>query len=219
MAHACDEETLREARCGRCATVFYVCRRCDFGRRYCSPACQAAAHRQRCREAHRRWQQSREGRFHLAAKQAERRAREIVVDQGRQEVAPSGILSVRDAPALAMAAAPTSDAGGVPDAQAATLDETDPVGDAPVRDVRRGRDPAGDPARADDDASPRRTDAARGPVAVLPAAPLRCCVCGRPGRFVRTGPLRRLRHRPDHGALRGRGRGPDPPPSRARFVP
>ena len=50
-------------------------------------------------------------------------------------------------------------------------------------------------------ASACRAGLARGSVPVVPAPALRCVVCGRPGRFVRAGPLRRLRLRQTDRAL------------------
>jgi hypothetical protein len=48
-------DSLREVRCGRCALVFYVCRRCDRGQIYCDDPCRDAARRDDKREAQRRY--------------------------------------------------------------------------------------------------------------------------------------------------------------------
>ena len=45
-----------------CGAVFYLCRRCDRGQRYCSPRCREKARRLQRRQANRRHQQSPEGR-------------------------------------------------------------------------------------------------------------------------------------------------------------
>jgi len=46
-----------------CRTVFYLCRHCDRGQRYCSSRCRQKSRRQQRREANRRHQQSPEGRL------------------------------------------------------------------------------------------------------------------------------------------------------------
>src|SRR5450432_1286743 len=89
--------------------------------------------------------------------------------------------------------------------------------DAPLADRLGGRDSArGTTARRW--ASASGTDAARGAGVVDGTSPVRCAVCGRPGRFIRTGPLRRLRHRQPDRALRSGSRGPGPPSARARAL-
>jgi hypothetical protein len=52
-----------------------------------------------------------------------------------------------------------------------------------------------------------RFDSARRSIALGTAAPVCCARCGRAGKFVRVGPLRRLRVRKRDRALRGRGAG------------
>ncbi len=46
-----------------CGAVFYLCRHCDRGQRYCSPRCRQKSRRQQRRQANRRHQQSPEGRL------------------------------------------------------------------------------------------------------------------------------------------------------------
>lgn len=43
--------------------MFYLCRHCDRGQRYCSPRCREKSRRQQRRQANRRHQQSPEGRL------------------------------------------------------------------------------------------------------------------------------------------------------------
>lgn len=196
----CDEEvSLRRGRCGRpaCGRVFYVCRPCDRGQVYCSRDCSEMARVEDVRAARARYRDSDEARAdHRDYVRAWRASRRFVRDQGSQKVAPSSKVILGGAPAAAMDVAPASDAGGVPDAQAATPDQADSVGDPPLGELRRGGDPPGGAAAVHGAAPTGGADPDRGPVPVVPAPVLRCAVCGRPGRFVRAGPLRRLRLRP-----------------------
>ena len=59
------EETLRQRFCrgAGCGVVFWICRHCDRGHRYCGGRCRRKARRQQRRAANRRHQQSREGRL------------------------------------------------------------------------------------------------------------------------------------------------------------
>jgi len=59
-----------------CGVVFYLCRRCDRGQRYCSPRCREKALRLQRREANRRHQQSPEGRLDHRDRQREYRKRQ-----------------------------------------------------------------------------------------------------------------------------------------------
>jgi len=65
--------------------VFFICARCDRGDRYCSGGCRHTARAESLRQAGRRYQTSREGRFGHAARQ--QRQREKVTHQGPQEFA------------------------------------------------------------------------------------------------------------------------------------
>ena len=56
------EVVLRPRLCFRCHTMFYICRRCDRGHRYCSPSCRTAALHEQRRQANRRHQHSLAGR-------------------------------------------------------------------------------------------------------------------------------------------------------------
>lgn len=58
-----------------CRQVFFLCRRCDRGDRYCSRACAHQARHATLRAASRRYQQSRRGRGQHAARQAHYRRR------------------------------------------------------------------------------------------------------------------------------------------------
>lgn len=83
------ENVLRQRTCRlvSCRSLFYICRRCDRGQGYCSPACRAVSRRQQCRDANRRHQQSPEGRAdHRDRQRAYRKRLQAarVTDQGRR---------------------------------------------------------------------------------------------------------------------------------------
>jgi hypothetical protein len=58
-----------------CRQVFFLCRRCDRGDRYCSRPCAHRARHAARQAASRRYQHSRRGRLHHAARQARYRGR------------------------------------------------------------------------------------------------------------------------------------------------
>lgn len=58
-----------------CGAVFYLCRRCDRGQRYCSARCREKARRLQLRQANRRHQQTPEGRADHRDHQREYRQR------------------------------------------------------------------------------------------------------------------------------------------------
>jgi hypothetical protein len=81
------EVVLYQGRCGEpsCQSIFYICRHCYRGQRYCSPACRTQARRQQRRCANRRYQQSAEGRLDHRDRQREyrqQRSQARVTDQG-----------------------------------------------------------------------------------------------------------------------------------------
>ena len=80
-----------------CRHVFFLCRRCDRGDRYCSRACAHRARHATLRAANRRYQQSRQGRRQHAARQARYRgggaARENVTHQTSPAARPCGIVT------------------------------------------------------------------------------------------------------------------------------
>ena len=83
-----DETILRRRVCRGCGAVFRICRRCDRGHRYCSPACRRQARRRQRRCANQRYQQSPEGRLDHCDRQREyrRRARTRVTDQASPSI-------------------------------------------------------------------------------------------------------------------------------------
>jgi len=81
------EVALRQRVCygGGCHAVFWICRHCDRGQRYCSPTCRAQARLQQRRDANCRHQRSPEGRLDHRDRQREYRRRHAqtrVTDQG-----------------------------------------------------------------------------------------------------------------------------------------
>ena len=78
-----------------CGAVFYVCRSCDRGQRYCSQRCRDKARREQRRAANRRHQRSEEGRLDHRDRQREYRrrlARVRVTDQGSDALFRSSTL-------------------------------------------------------------------------------------------------------------------------------
>jgi len=78
-----------------CGSVFYVCRPCDRGQRYCSERCREQARREQRREANLRHQRSEEGRLDHRDRQREYRRRlaaQRVTDQGSGEEECASIL-------------------------------------------------------------------------------------------------------------------------------
>jgi hypothetical protein len=74
----------RQCRGEWCGAVFYVCRSCDRGQRYCSEQCREKSRREQRRAANRRHQRSDEGRLDHRDRQREYRLRLVgrVTDQG-----------------------------------------------------------------------------------------------------------------------------------------
>jgi hypothetical protein len=89
-------DPLRQRFCSRleCRAMFFICRSCDRGQRYCGDACRQLVRSQQRRDASRRFQQSADGRFnHRLNQRAYRKRRaqrrrsdmqykETVTDQG-----------------------------------------------------------------------------------------------------------------------------------------
>lgn len=91
-------ESLRFVVCAQavCAQVFFLCRRCDRGQRYCTRACAARARWTTLRSAGARYQRSRAGRFRHAARQhgyrTRRRAQQKVTHHSPRAVPHSGMV-------------------------------------------------------------------------------------------------------------------------------
>ena len=84
--------------CARCTRQTQICRRCDHGQIYCSPACSSSARADHHRDADRRYQRSRQGRFTHAARSRRYRLRlkerKKVTDQGSITKGPNDPLAV-----------------------------------------------------------------------------------------------------------------------------
>jgi len=92
------ELTCRLFLCARCRKQVLICRRCDRGQLYCADGCAKIARSQSVREAGRRYQQSRQGRF----KQAERlrrfrRRKQNVTHQGSELASENDLLKSNSA--------------------------------------------------------------------------------------------------------------------------
>jgi hypothetical protein len=92
------EATCRLFLCARCRKQVLICRRCDRGQIYCADGCAKIARSHSLREAGRRYQQSRQGRF----KQAERIRRfrlrkQNVTHQGSEPAAENDLLPMNSA--------------------------------------------------------------------------------------------------------------------------
>ena len=81
-----EQVLLRQRRCRGewCGAVFYLCRSCDRGQRYCSERCREKSRREQRRAANRRHQRSDEGRLDHRDRQREYRLRLVrrVTDHG-----------------------------------------------------------------------------------------------------------------------------------------
>jgi len=90
------EVLLRQRQCRErsCGAVFYVCRACDRGQRYCATACREQARREQRRAANRKHQTSDEGRQDHRDRQRAYRLRLTgrVTDQGSGEAIASTTL-------------------------------------------------------------------------------------------------------------------------------
>jgi len=117
-----------------CRQVFFLCRRCDRGDRYCSRPCAHRARHATVRAAGRRYQHSRRGRGQHAARQARyrgrRAARENVTHQTSHALVSCGIV----APPAALTVTPAAGQEEPIDA-----DAVDARGAVPLRCARCGR--------------------------------------------------------------------------------
>ena len=84
-----DDEPARRFLCARCRAPALVCSHCDRGQIYCAAGCAAVARLQSQREAGRRYQRSRPGRFVHAARTRRWRQRQalLAVSAARAEMA------------------------------------------------------------------------------------------------------------------------------------
>ena len=86
-----QELVFREARCGECRKLFYVCGPCDCGQGYCGDDCRASSRARIRRAANARHQKSEHGRLDHRDRMREYRARlrEPVTDPASRKLAES----------------------------------------------------------------------------------------------------------------------------------
>jgi len=110
------EAVLRQRVCrGReCHAVFWICRHCDRGQCYCSPACRDRARREQRRHANCRHQRSPEGRLDHRDRQRDYRRRRAqralqarVTDQGSLSIASPVNMREWDTPSTRTAIQPS----------------------------------------------------------------------------------------------------------------
>lgn len=80
-------ESFREQRCRACLTVFWICRQCDRGQRYCGDDCRSIGRARSVRDAKRKYLSDPDVREGERERLREFRAR--VRDQGSEIVAPA----------------------------------------------------------------------------------------------------------------------------------
>ncbi len=203
-----DVDSLRFVVCGRleCQQCFFICARCDRGDRYCSTVCREAARVQSLRQAGRKYQASRDGRFAHAARQ--QRQREKVTHQGPPKLAfPIQVV-------LPLTTGGKEDSDGRPDLCG---NSTARIGDESAGDGGGRLDAAESEAGGAALASESIAEPARGAGTVAESAGPRCARCGQRGRYVRHESVSRSRRRARaHTALHaGCGRGPPASPAAA----
>lgn len=107
------QDSARAFACARCGVAVLVCRRCDRGQSYCGRECACLARRASLREAGRRYQGSRAGRFAHARRarryRQRRRQQEIVTHHGSRALG-EVVTVAQDPPATPGAGAGDGDA-------------------------------------------------------------------------------------------------------------
>lgn len=84
--------------CARCRTQVVLCSRCDRGNVYCAATCSQIVRRTSMREAGRRYQSSRAGRFAHAERARRYRARKNVTHQGSTAADTDALLPTETPP-------------------------------------------------------------------------------------------------------------------------
>jgi hypothetical protein len=85
-----------------CRQIFFLCSRCDRGHRYCGACCRNEARRRSLREAGRRYQATRDGRFAHAARQRRyaERPQKVTHQSPRLEADAARVPPALDLPAM-----------------------------------------------------------------------------------------------------------------------
>lgn len=76
---------LRRVKCRWCGQIFFVCRRCDFCRRYCSKSCRLKARKHSKRQARRKYNRTNKGRLNNRKRQHRHRRRTCGKNKGKQD--------------------------------------------------------------------------------------------------------------------------------------
>jgi hypothetical protein len=94
------QSSARLFNCARCRCQVVICSHCDRGNIYCGKRCSQAARRQSRREAGRRYQETRRGRFSHAERQRRYRRRRSakVTHQGSPPLPPNETLPAESEP-------------------------------------------------------------------------------------------------------------------------
>lgn len=149
------DDSFREGRCGHCAAVFHVCRRCDRGQQYCKRGVERGGRRAK----------------------ADHRARKKVTYQGIEEVDAAGSLGVRADRTAAMVAGVAISTVSAPDAETTPILQAVVGGDPPLPDVRGQRLAEGGVAAAWSSTPPRRRSVGGASTAVAAASPVSVALC------------------------------------------
>jgi hypothetical protein len=190
--------SFREVRCRYCQELFYLCRFCDRGQAYCSENCKSIRQQSLKRGANQRHQKSREGRRDHADRQAVYRAKcKKVTDQGRPSLTDSGKVCAPEEqtkielnPILSPSVLKESDVPPLLCNPSFTRkNSTTPA-------LGESGTSASCSSLSDLRPSERSTFLTQGALPLDRKAPIRCCLCGRSGEFIRTSALRRIRFRP-----------------------
>ena len=189
--------SLREVLCYECHTVFHLCAPHYLCQLYCSAPCRAALRRLSVHAALRLYRQHPLALLYHRDRQRSYRAcpRQVrsVVYQSPQKLAPSGSVPADAAPSTPMTREEAR-RQGAPYARPADPElPTYPVLYLYLVHPLPALSPQGGATARPAGASPRTPHPVRGAVPVVPTAPLRCAICGRPGCFIRLGPVRRPR--------------------------
>ncbi|HFX6065141.1 TPA: hypothetical protein ACIE75_005504, partial [Klebsiella pneumoniae] len=92
VAEYTDNST-RFFQCARCGAEVLICRSCDHGQIYCAGGCSEEARRSSVKQAGRRYQSSRQGRFAHAERSRRYRERKKVTHQGSIVTAVDDLLT------------------------------------------------------------------------------------------------------------------------------
>ena len=216
-------DSLRMVTCALCTMIFYLCRRCDHGNRYCAKACRALARTRVLRLAQRTYRRTPDGRKRAAQRQT--RFRDLRKQSRLQIVTHPTPPPVAAAVELLDSLHPVALATIVPQRDPELPHEERTSSDpAPSHPLSFGGHVARLAAAAQSAAvtSPPRPDgaaaAATGLGQVARSAGARCAVCNHHADFIRTATLARCRlgrARPRNAPGRAAERSGSPPAAAA----